>query len=128
MKIEVSIGEVIDKITILQIKENNIKDPLKLKHIIKELEILNSTLIESSVVVPVELISKLRDVNQRLWDCEEILRVKEKNKEYDDVFIRHAVDDAVINDERFLVKNEINNICNSNIKEQKSYDGLYKSN
>ena len=92
------------------------------------LDISNSTLIESNIVVPIELISKLRDVNQRLWDCEEVLRVKEKNKEYDSVFIKHAVDDAVINDERFLVKNEINNICNSNIKEQKSYDGLYKSN
>ena len=128
MKIEVSIGEVIDKITILQIKENNIKDPIKLKHIKKELQILNQTLIESNIIVPNDLVVKLRNVNQRLWDCEEVLRLKEKNKEYDSEFIKYAVDDAVINDERFLVKNEINNICNSNIKEQKSYDGLYESN
>ena len=128
MKIEVSIGEVIDKITILQIKENNIKDPIKLKHIKKELQILNQTLIESNIIVPNDLVVKLRNVNQRLWDCEEVLRLKEKNKEYDSEFIKYAVDDAVINDERFLVKNEINNICNSNIKEQKSYEGLYESN
>ena len=128
MKIEVSIGEVIDKITILQIKENNIKDSIKLIYIKDELNILNNTLSESGIIVPIYLIDKLREVNQRLWDCEEVLRVKEKNKEYDDVFIKHAVDDAVINDERFLVKNEINNLCNSNIKEQKSYEGLYESN
>ena len=78
--------------------------------------------------MPNDLVVKLRNVNQRLWDCEEVLRLKEKNKEYDSEFIKYAVDDAVINDERFLVKNEINNICNSNIKEQKSYEGLYESN
>ena len=58
---------------------------------------------------------------------EGILREKEKIELYDEDFIKCAVLDSVLNDKRFLVKNEINNFCDSNIKEQKSYDGLYKA-
>lgn len=125
MKIEVSIGEVIDKITILKIKNERITNQEKLIHIKKELDILESTLNESGINVPAEMINRLKDINEQLWDAEDILREKEKIELYDDEFIKCAVADSVLNDKRFLVKNEINNFCNSNIKEQKSYKELY---
>ena len=115
MKIEVSIGEVVDKITILQIKEEKIIDLLKLEHIKHELLVLENTLTESKIVVPINLIEKLKEVNLKLWDA-------------DDEFVKCARLDAKLNDERFLIKNEINNACESNIKEQKSYEGLYSAN
>ena len=72
MKIEVSIGEVIDKITILQIKEEKIKDDVKLLHIRKELNILNNTLLNSGINVPQDMTDRLRDINTQLWDAEDI--------------------------------------------------------
>ena len=127
MKIEVSIGEVIDKITILQIKEEKIKDDVKLLHIRKELNILNNTLLNSGINEPQDMTDRLRDINTQLWDAEDILREKESIELYDDEFVKCAVLDSVLNDKRFLVKNEINNFCDSDIKEQKSYEGLYKA-
>ena len=127
MKIEVSIGEVIDKITILQIKEERIKDSIKLTHIKKELIILEDTVKESGILIPEDMINRLKDINTQLWNAEDILREKEKIELYDEDFIKCAVLDSVLNDKRFLVKNEINNFCDSNIKEQKSYHGLYKA-
>lgn len=127
MKIEVSIGEVIDKITILQIKEEKIKDDVKLLHIRKELNILNNTLLNSGINVPQDMTDRLRDINTQLWNAEDILREKESIELYDDEFVKCAVLDSVLNDKRFLVKNEINNFCDSDIKEQKSYEGLYKA-
>jgi len=128
MKIEVSIGEVVDKITILQIKQEKITDEKKLFHIKKELDILVTTLSESKIQVPEDLILKLKDVNLKLWNAEDVLREKESIELYDEEFIKCAVLDSVLNDQRFLIKNEINNYCDSNIKEQKSYEGLYTSN
>jgi hypothetical protein len=127
MKIEVSIGEVVDKITILQLKEENIKDEKKLKYVKEELQVLQKALVDGGVEVPGELFNKLKDVNQRLWDTEHIIRSREKEGNFDEEFVKHARLDAIINDERFLVKNEINNHCESVIKEQKSYEGLYSA-
>tara|TARA_B100001094_G_scaffold58842_1_gene54317 strand:- start:13144 stop:13530 length:387 start_codon:yes stop_codon:yes gene_type:complete len=128
MKIEVSIGEVVDKITILQIKKEKISDKLKLEHVEKELMILESTLGTSEVTVPEKLVQKLKDVNLKLWDAEDVIRDRENRDLFDEEFIKCARLDAKLNDERFLVKNEINNVCMSNIKEQKSYEGLYSAN
>ena len=128
MKIEVSIGEVVDKITILQIKKEKISDELKLEHVEKELTILESTLKNSKILVPEKLIQKLKDVNLKLWDAEDVIRDRENKDLFDEEFIKCARLDAKLNDERFLVKNEINNVCMSNIKEQKSYEGLYSAN
>jgi hypothetical protein len=125
MKIEVSIGEVVDKITILQIKEKNIKDEAKLTYIRQELEELQNALYDENVEVPEELIIELHEVNQKLWDTEDVIRLLEKEENFNDDFVKHARLDAILNDERFLVKNKINNHCNSFIKEQKSYEGLY---
>jgi len=128
MKIEVSIGELVDKVTILEIKKEKILDKIKLEHIEKELLVLENTLTESTIMVPPKLIQKLKDVNLKLWDAEDIIRDRENRKLFDEEFIKCARLDAKLNDERFIVKNEINNICESNIKEQKSYEGLYSAN
>ena len=125
MKIEVSIGEVIDKITILQIKLNNISDEKKLEYIKEELKVLEMALEEEGIVIPDELVKELREVNQKLWDTEDIIRDLEQKQNFNEQFVKHARLDAILNDERFLVKNKINNYCNSKIKEQKSYEGLY---
>jgi hypothetical protein len=132
MLIDVSIGEVFDKVTILEIKRERIKDIGKLFHIEYELNILNETLRNSfkkdSPTFPEELYNSLKLVNEQLWDLEDVLREKEKNKCYDEEFIKCAEGDSVLNDKRFLIKNEINNWFKSDIKEQKSYKHLdYKN-
>ena len=125
MKIEVSIGEVVDKITILQIKEKNIKEKSKLKHVRQELKSLLLALENGGVQVPTEMVDELREINQKLWDTEDIIRLLEKQEDFNSEFVKHARLDAILNDKRFLVKNKINNCCQSFIKEQKSYEGLY---
>ena len=88
---------------------------------------MQKCIMEYDLEIPKEMFDKLKDINSQLWDAEDILREKEKYETYDDDFIKCAVLDSVLNDKRFVVKNEINNYCDSNIKEQKSYDGLYKA-
>ena len=78
MKIEVSIGEVVDKITILQIKEKYINDEKKLQYVREELNILSDILKEENVSVPNEMIDELREINQKLWDTEDVIRLLEK--------------------------------------------------
>ena len=90
--------------------------------------VLENTLTESKIVVPINLIEKLKEVNLKLWDAEDIIRDRENRNLFDDEFVKCARLDAKLNDERFLIKNEINNACESNIKEQKSYEGLYSAN
>ena len=126
-KIEVSVGEVIDKITILQIKQRHIKDTIKLKYIEEELNILLEVLEAEEINVSQDLVNELRVINQQLWDTEDIIRDLEKRGEFDDEFIKHARLDAKLNDQRFLIKNKIND-SKSMIKEQKSYEGLYTAN
>lgn len=125
MKIEVSIGEVVDKITILEIKKENIDNETKLVYINEELATLKSSLKKENIQVPNELVENLKNINQQLWDAEDIIRECEKKENFGDDFVKCARLDAILNDKRFLAKNEINNYCNSDIKEQKSYDGLY---
>ena len=74
------------------------------------------------------LIEKLKDVNLKLWEAEDVIRDRENKNLFDDEFVECARLDAKLNDKRFLIKNEINNTCESNIKEQKSYEGLYSAN
>tara|TARA_R110000851_G_C13078194_1_gene565554 strand:- start:2149 stop:2535 length:387 start_codon:yes stop_codon:yes gene_type:complete len=127
MKIEVSIGEIIDKITILQIKEKNIKNKKKLLYVKQELSILQDTLHREGIDIPKKMVDNLREINQLLWDTEDIIRDLEIKGNFGDQFIEHARLDAILNDKRFLAKNIINNHCNSTIKEQKSYEGLYSA-
>ena len=127
-KVEVSVGELIDKITILQIKQDNITDENKLKHIQVELDILTNTVREEGIEIPQDMIDKLRQINQELWDAEDVIRDCENKEDFGEDFVKCARLDAILNDKRFLAKNDINNFTNSLVKEQKSYEGLYTSN
>ena len=127
MKIEVSIGEVFDKISILEIKREKISDSVKVSYVEEELLVLKQTLSDYNIKIPDSLYASLKDVNMKLWETEDVIREREAAQNFDDEFIKHARLDAKWNDKRFLIKNEINNYCNSSIKEQKSYEQLYSA-
>ena len=120
---EISAGELIDKITILEIKKKEIKDSEKLKDIEKELSSLNFTLKNaiSDTSKISELIKKLKFINIKLWDIENGKRLAEKNNNFDEKFIELSRSVYKNNDERSKIKLEINNILGSNIKEVKSH-------
>ena len=120
---EISAGELIDKITILEIKKIKITDVNKLKNIEKELSSLNSTLEkfipDLSKIKP--LVDNLKSINLKLWDIENGKRLAEKNNDFGEKFIELARDVYKKNDDRSKIKLEINNILQSNIKEVKSH-------
>ena len=120
---EISAGELVDKITILEIKKNKISEKEKLSEIQKELISLNKTFKKS---IPEEKIiklqkEKLKEINEKLWNVEEGKRNCEKKKDFGEEFIKLARNVYKFNDERAKVKSEINRILGSNIKEVKSY-------
>ena len=120
---EISIGELVDKITILEIKKEKINDSNKLKDIEKELIALNSTFksstFDSSKIKT--LIDRLKLINLKLWDIENGKRLAEKNSEFGEKFIELARSVYKDNDERSKIKLEINNVLGSNIREIKSH-------
>jgi hypothetical protein len=121
--VEVSVGELLDKISILEIKQEKIKDPNKLKFIDSEYSILKEQLknnIESSDKLN-ELYKSLKEINSKLWVIEDDKRLCEKEKKFDEKFIRLSRDVHFLNDERAKIKLDINNLMNSNIKEIKEY-------
>ena len=120
---EISAGELIDKITILEIKREKITDSEKLKSINKELSSLTKT---SNEKIPdkkkiEDLVSNLKDINLKLWSIEENKRKAEKEKKFDETFIKLSRDVYKSNDERAKIKLKINEILGSNIKEVKSH-------
>ena len=124
MKIEVSNGEILDKITILVIKSKMITDPTKLKNINNELDELKPFLdvvgYESNTTVN-SLVKELESVNEKLWNVEDKLRDKERSKQFDDEFIKLARDVYFTNDERAKIKKNLNEVTNSKLVEEKSY-------
>ena len=120
---EISAGELVDKITILEIKKIKINDNEKLKKVSKELDSLNNTLndhIKDKSKIA-DLKDSLKDINSKLWDIENEKRIAEKNNDFGDKFIQLARNVYKYNDERAKLKLKINQILNSNIKEVKSY-------
>jgi hypothetical protein len=122
MKIEVSNGEIVDKITILKIKSEKIKDYIKVNNIMDELNSLLPILSEIGISLNDELFNKLYSVNLKLWDIEDKLRIMESKKEFDDNFIQLARSVYYTNDERFRIKTEINSKTSSKFIEEKSYE------
>lgn len=120
-QIEVSIGELYDKYTILLIKKNKILNIEKLTHILNELQILENII---KLLPPIDkwLLNELLEINTILWNIEDSIRIKEKNKQFDNEFITLARNVYFTNDKRFEIKNKINNLFNSNIFEVKSYE------
>ena len=121
--VEVSVGELLDKISILEIKQEKIKDDEKLKYINIEYNILKEQL-NSNVNVDNKLeglFKKLKNINSKLWDIEDDKRMCEKNSEFGEKFIKLSRDVHFLNDERASIKLEINNNTGSKIKEIKEY-------
>ncbi len=121
--IEVSIGELLDKISILEIKKDKIKDPEKLKFISNEHSILRKQL-ENNIKPDDklnELFQSLKDINNKLWVIEDDKRKCEKDKNFGEKFIKLSRDVHFLNDDRAKIKLEINNLTGSTIKEIKEY-------
>ena len=121
----ISVGELIDKITILQIKKEKITNLEKVKKVSYELQLLENILnsFEKSKINELEnLMIKLKKINQKLWVIEDDIRLLEKNKKFDNNFIELARSVYITNDERFEIKNKINRLFSSDIEEVKSYE------
>ena len=121
---EISAGELIDKITILEIKKEKISNKEKLVEVNKELSSLNETL-KKSINDESKILSfknDLKNINLKLWDIEDGKRSAEKNNKFDEKFIELARSVYKFNDERAKIKLAINNALGSNIKEVKSYE------
>jgi len=122
MNIEVSHGEIVDKLTILQIKKENITDPIKLDNIVKEYDYLLSV-VENDLGISTESPEylELLSINKELWVIEDDVRDKERIKEFDDDFIKLARSVYYTNDVRAKIKKEINLKYSSGFVEEKSY-------
>jgi hypothetical protein len=121
MKIEVSNGEIIDKLTIVQIKLERIKDAAKLANLRKEYDELISV-TPSIIGMEDPLYKALYEVNCELWDIEDHIRDLERNKDFGDDFIATARAVYVKNDKRSVIKREINIKTSSGLTEEKSYE------
>lgn len=120
---EISAGELFDKISILEIKKNKIKDKNKRNIILKELSSLQETAsenIEKSKLI-IKLYKKLKSINLKLWKIEDDIRDCERKNNFESKFIKLARAVYFTNDERSRVKNKINSLTKSNISEVKSY-------
>ena len=120
---EISAGELFDKISILEIKLNNIKDKEKLVEINKEYKSLEETR-KSNIEITEnlkKLINQLSEINLKLWNIEEEKRICEKSEDFGDNFIKLSRNVYINNDKRAKIKSDINKLLGSNIKEVKSY-------
>ena len=121
--VEVSVGELFDKISILEIKKDKIKDKEKLKYIVDEYNLLKEQMVNK--VKPNEklsgLFNTLKDINSKLWVIEDDKRLCEKNSDFGEKFIKLSRDIHFLNDKRASIKLEINNQTGSKIKEIKEY-------
>jgi hypothetical protein len=117
--VPVSIGELFDKYTILQIKQKRIINNTKLDMVNKELEYLKK--IVDNYHIENELLNELMQINEKLWVIEDNIRVKEQQNEFDDEFISLARQVYITNDKRSETKNKINKLLNSKFIDIKSY-------
>jgi hypothetical protein len=120
MNIEVSIGEIVDKLSILRIKKNNILDVIKLENIIAEYDYLNDIVFNQLKVSQDDFFNLLL-INEKLWDIEDKIRDKERDKSFDSEFIELARSVYFTNDKRAEIKKEINLKYGSLFVEEKSY-------
>ena len=121
--VEVSVGELFDKISILEIKKEKIKDPEKLNHINEEYNILDEQIkknVNSDEKIT-KLFHTLKEINSKLWVIEDEKRLCEKNSDFGENFVQLSRNVHLLNDKRANIKLEINNITGSKIKEVKEY-------
>ena len=126
LKIEISIGEALDRLTILKIKLQKIKDEKKLANVAREFENLRESIVNytgKTIISPeYSLFVKLMEVNEELWDVEDKLRELEREKDFSVHFISLARSVYILNDKRASIKKEINLTNNSELIEEKSYE------
>ncbi len=123
INIEISVGELLDKITILEIKSERIEDKVKLENVNKELDLLN-TIWSASDYANTDIKQQrdqLKKINESLWEIEDKIRIKESGKEFDEEFIELARSVYVTNDQRAETKKQINLMTQSGLVEEKSY-------
>ena len=116
----ISIGELVDKITILEIKKNKLQNS-KLENVLKELSFLRKLMAKHQIEITDNLFTQLKEINLKLWNIEDQIRIKEKNKEFDNIFIELARSVYFTNDKRSEIKKRINRLSNSEITEEKFY-------
>ena len=116
----ISIGELVDKITILEIKKIKLQNS-KLENVLKELSFLRKLMEKHQIEITDDLFTQLKEINLTLWNIEDQIRIKEKNKEFDNIFIELARSVYFKNDKRAEIKKRINRLSNSEITEEKSY-------
>ena len=121
--VEVSVGELFDKISILEIKKDKIKDKEKLKFIIDEYNVLKEQMVNKVKLDKKlsSLFNTLKDINSKLWVIEDNKRLCEKNFDFSEKFVKLSRDIHFLNDKRASIKLEINNHTGSKIKEIKEY-------
>lgn len=121
MEIEVSNGEIVDKLTIVEIKSERIKDAQKLANLSKEYEALNGA-VSAIIDKKHPLYIELYDINAKLWDIEDHIRDLERAKDFGEDFIQTARSVYFTNDRRSDIKRKINELTGSNFTEEKSYE------
>jgi hypothetical protein len=121
MKIEVSVGEIVDKLSILQIKTGMIKDQEKLANVKKEYDYLNDIVFDELKIEPSDFFD-LVVINSKLWEIEDRIRTKERDQEFDQDFIDLARSVYFTNDKRAEIKKSINLKYGSYFVEEKSYE------
>ncbi len=122
MKIEVSNGELLDKLSILEIKRAKIQDPKKLSNINSEYNLIKP-LVDRMVISVQTQYDSLLKINKSLWEIEDTIRDLEQQQDFGEEFIQTARSVYVLNDERARIKKEINLLTNSGLTEEKSYAG-----
>jgi len=121
MKIEVSLGEIVDKLSILEIKIEKIKDPAKIENVRLEYDLLLEALERAGMSRESEDFSDLKAVNEKLWEIEDQIRNKERAGQFDDEFVELARSVYRENDRRFGIKTRINRRAGSKLVEEKEY-------
>lgn len=122
IKVEVSLGELVDKISILRLKMARIKDPIKVAAAQKEEHTLAQSLSDLHLQGIDEHLRILEEINGRLWVIEDDIRIKEKEKKFDQEFIKLARAVYITNDQRFKAKDDVNIAYGSELVEVKSYE------
>jgi hypothetical protein len=120
MKIEVSFGEIVDKLSILQLKRNNITESEKLKNVIAEYDYLRNIVFNNLNIQESDFLELLQ-INEILWNIEDKLREMESRKQFDDLFVEYARQVYITNDKRAEIKKQINLKYGSKFREEKSY-------
>ena len=123
VKIPVSVGELVDKLTILEIKRARMSDPIKVRNVATEYALLQAVLEGAVTTSPlvVVLMAQLQHLNQQLWEVEDALRLAESEQRFDERFVALARSVYKLNDQRAATKRAINELVGSPLMEEKSY-------